>query len=82
MNAHRIAYFALSAIHAVIAAVLTQPPAVPGHAGPLRDLLGALLVKDPSRRPGAATVARALARQRSGPLPAPRRRLGLAFETV
>jgi hypothetical protein len=49
----------------VIAAILTRTPMVPEHAGPLRDLLGALLAKDPSQRPDAGTVTRALARQRS-----------------
>jgi serine/threonine protein kinase len=52
---------------ALIAAILTRPPTAPGHAGPLRDLLGALLAKDPSRRPDAATVARALGSRRPGP---------------
>ena len=52
---------------AVIAAILTRAPVWPEHAGPLRELLGALLAKDPSRRPGAETVARSLASQRSGP---------------
>ena len=54
-------------LSAVIAAILTRPPMVPEHAGPLRDLLGALLAKDPSRRPDAATVARVLARRRLVP---------------
>jgi YVTN family beta-propeller protein len=46
---------------AVITAILTKdlPPAA--HAGPLAGLLGALLDKDPSRRPDAQAVARALA---------------------
>ena len=56
-----------TSLAAVIAAILTRPPAAPEHAGPLRDLLAALLAKDPSERPGAETVARVLARQRSGP---------------
>ena len=52
---------------AVITAVLTKTPAEPQHAGPLTQLLGALLAKEPSRRPDAQTVTRALASQRSGP---------------
>jgi D-xylose transport system substrate-binding protein len=56
---------------AVITAVLTKAPAEPQHAGPLRDLLGALLAKEPSLRPDAQTVTRALASQRSGPAVVP-----------
>jgi D-xylose transport system substrate-binding protein len=52
---------------AVITAVLTKAPAEPQHAGPLLQLLGALLAKEPSRRPDAQAVTRALASQRSGP---------------
>jgi D-xylose transport system substrate-binding protein len=51
---------------AVITAVLTKAPAEPEHAGPLPQLLGALLAKEPSRRPDAQAVTRALASQRSG----------------
>ena len=50
---------------AVIAAILTRDPRPAEHAGPLRELLGVLLAKDPSQRPDAPTVARALAHQRS-----------------
>jgi outer membrane protein assembly factor BamB len=46
---------------AIMAAILTRSPPPAQYAGPLVDLLGALLAKDPARRPDAPTVAQALA---------------------
>jgi Protein kinase domain/NACHT domain len=48
-------------------AILHRSPAPPRHAGPLRELLEALLSKDPAQRPDARTAADALARAGSQP---------------
>jgi hypothetical protein len=53
--------FDAPALAAVMAGILTRAPAPPEHAGPLGELIGALLAKDPGRRPGAQDVISALA---------------------
>ncbi|MFF8425716.1 protein kinase [Streptomyces sp. NPDC016566] len=45
---------------ATLHAVLYEEPRLPPTAGPLHPLLGALLAKDPSHRPGLSEVERAL----------------------
>jgi hypothetical protein len=46
----------------LLTAILTRSPAMPEHAGPLAELIGSLLAKDPAMRPEARDVTRALAR--------------------
>jgi hypothetical protein len=58
--------FAGPTLTALMAAILTRPPDPPSQAGPLADLLGALLAKDPAQRPTAGDVARALSDDHSG----------------
>jgi serine/threonine protein kinase len=41
----------------IITAVLTEPLAPPQHAGPLTEILSALLAKDPAQRPDAVAAA-------------------------
>ncbi len=61
-----VAPFNGTTMSALMAAILTKPPAPPRHAGPLREIITALLGKDPARRPDAQATARALAASPAG----------------
>jgi Protein kinase domain/WD domain, G-beta repeat len=53
---------------AVLAAILTRPPPIPAHAGPMTSVISALLSKTPGQRPDAAALTRQLtALVRPGP---------------
>ena len=58
--------FTGSTMAAVMAAILTRRLAPPEQAGPLRDLIEALLADDPAARPDAQTAANALAALAAG----------------
>jgi tetratricopeptide (TPR) repeat protein len=48
--------FDATSLSALIGAILTSSPTPPQHAGPIRELIEALLSKDPARRPGPQAV--------------------------
>ncbi|WP_265738219.1 WD40 repeat domain-containing serine/threonine protein kinase [Actinacidiphila epipremni] len=54
---------------ALYVAILTQPPAPPEHAGPLAEVLTALLAKDAAERPSAEDVAARLRELAAQPAP-------------
>jgi DNA-binding beta-propeller fold protein YncE len=58
--------FDADSLTALYVAILTRPPAPAEHAGPLGEVLAALLTKDAAGRPGATEAARAL-RAAAGP---------------
>jgi serine/threonine protein kinase len=58
--------FTGSTMAAVMAAILTRRLTPPEHAGPLRDLIEAMLATDPAGRPDAQSAAAALAALAAG----------------
>jgi eukaryotic-like serine/threonine-protein kinase len=51
---------------ALMGAILAKASARPQHAGPLLEVLSALLAKDPAQRPDTQATARALSACRAG----------------
>jgi WD40 repeat protein len=64
--------FGADTLPAVMAAILTRPPAPLRHAGPLGDVIQALLAKDPAQRPDAQAAIDALNNAARQPGPTPR----------
>jgi hypothetical protein len=58
---------------ATLAAVVNDPPRTPGRAGPLTELITALLAKDPKARPSGPELRAELARQAAVPPDPPTR---------
>jgi serine/threonine protein kinase len=52
---------------AIMGAILTKAPAPPQHSGPLREVIEALLAKNPADRPASGAVITALTRIRQQP---------------
>ncbi|GAA1962108.1 hypothetical protein GCM10009738_41610 [Kitasatospora viridis] len=61
--------FDATTLTALYVSILTQQPAPPVNAGPLTELLSALLSKDPAMRPDALATADKLRRSLQGPAP-------------
>ncbi|MFK4101420.1 serine/threonine-protein kinase [Streptomyces sp. NPDC019531] len=61
--------FRRTTAEATVAAIRTENPPEPEHAGPLRELITGLLAREPEERPGAEEVARVLGEVSGGAEP-------------